>query len=125
MVCEDGGFLGVGFDYNYSPTTAWLFKTDANGVVGWEEHPPMAEHFEAKVFPNPARDAVTIEMPENLPQNTELKLYDALGQLVLEQQIAKGMQQVQISLKGLEHGVYFFELVNDEVVIGNGKVVKE
>jgi hypothetical protein len=123
LVCEDDGFLGVGFDYNYSPSTAWMFKTDANGTIGWEK--TAAELVEAKVYPNPATDYVTIELPENLPQNAELKLYNALGQMVFQRSLNKGEKAIKLDLKGFEIGAYFFEIIGEDGVLGSGKFVKE
>jgi hypothetical protein len=124
MVCEDGGFLGVGY---YAPhnsnMTAWLFKTDANGTIGFEK--PVAELVEAKVFPNPAADFVTIEIPENLPQNAELKLYNALGQLVFQKSLNKGEKAIKLDLRVYKSGVYFFEVVGVDGVLGSGKFVRE
>jgi hypothetical protein len=116
--------MGVGY---YAPhnsnMTAWMFKTDANGTIGFEK--PVAELVEAKVFPNPAADFVTIEIPENLPQNAELKLYNALGQLVFQKSLNKGEKAIKLDLRVYKSGVYFFEVVGVDGVLGSGKFVRE
>ena len=126
MVCEDGGFLGVGFDYNYSPTTAWLFKTDANGVVGWEEHPPMAEHFEAKVYPNPAINFATLQYNCNY-SNMSYEIIDISGKVhrngAIEGQANSTVCEVLIPLNNLSPGQYQFIIKTGELTLWSEKMI--
>ena len=123
MLTDDGGFLGVGFYAGSSAWSAWMFKTDENGVIGFEK--TVAELVEAKVFPNPARDYTTIELSENLTNTAELKVYNTLGQLVLQRPLNKGEKAIKLDLKDFESGVYFFELIGKDGFLGSGKYVRE
>ena len=125
IITDDGGFMGVGFfsDQGGSGWTAWMFKTDENGVIGFEK--TVAELVEAKVFPNPARDNTTIELSEYLTNTAALKVYNSLGQLVLQRPLNKGEKAIKLDLKGFEAGVYFFEVVEEDGVLGSGKFVRE
>lgn len=127
MLCDDGGFLGVGFYKPQAgyPMAAWLFKTDANGVVGFESPKAKVESKKFKVYPNPAHDYTFIELSENLTYSTELKVYNALGEMVLQKNIPKAEKELKLDLKEFRPGIYFFELVGEDGVLGSGKFVKE
>ncbi|RLD45920.1 MAG: hypothetical protein DRI86_04655 [Bacteroidetes bacterium] len=127
MACDDGGFLGVGF---YSAqaggvSTAWMFKTDANGLVGWESPKPKGKSEIFKVWPNPARDYVNIEFAKNLKQESEIIIYNSLGQRVKTLILQKQQLEKEIHLQGFKTGIYYFELRANNSIIGTGKFIKE
>ncbi len=68
IVCDDGGFMGVGFlsDQGGSGWTAWMFKTDSNGVVGFENPKEKGKSEKLKVWPNPSKDYTTISITQTL-----------------------------------------------------------
>ena len=125
IITDDGGFMGVGYQffYNTGKVMAWLFKTDANGTIGWQS--PPAEPSEVRAFPNPARDAVHIRLPAGLPTGTHISVYNAVGQLVARKPVGKGQPIYTLDLQGLKPGLYFFDLSAEGVVIGSGKLAKE
>lgn len=59
------------------------------------------------IYPNPARDKVQFE----LEQKAVVRLYSALGQLLLEEALEAGLQT--IDLVGLSEGIYFVEVVSE------------
>jgi serine protease AprX len=73
------------------------------------------------IFPNPSSDYITISSPDNLFGNT-LKLYNNLGQLVLEERINNKSQKV--SLQYLSNGIYYYNISSKEKVI-QGKIIKK
>jgi hypothetical protein len=54
-----------------------------------------------KIFPNPANSYVIVEVKNQM----SIELYNSLGQLIRERDLANG--QNQVSLSGLSKGVYF------------------
>ena len=63
IVTDDGGFMGVGFLWSQMAgvnDAAWMFKTDANGVVGWESPKAQSRDKHFKLYPNPALDYTTL-----------------------------------------------------------------
>ncbi|MEM9820960.1 MAG: T9SS type A sorting domain-containing protein, partial [Bacteroidota bacterium] len=78
-------------------------------------------------FPNPFGEQLYVNL--NLNQaliNVELRLVNALGQLVLQQdhaELAAGQHQM-IFDQQVEEGFYFLQLYADEVELGSSKVVK-
>ncbi len=70
------------------------------------------------VYPNPASEYATIKIPEDFNnENFSLRMYDISGKLISEQP-GKG-NQVTVSVKGFDRGMYFVELKT-----GSGKVFK-
>jgi hypothetical protein len=125
IITEDGGFMGVGFfsDQNGPGWTAWMFKTDDNGTIGWES--PKFEGSRLKVFPNPARDYTIIELPESLKNTATLKVYNSPGQLVFQKILNKGKKTIKLDVRGFDTGVYFFEIMGEGGVMGSSRFVRE
>ncbi|MFK8055965.1 MAG: CotH kinase family protein [Saprospiraceae bacterium] len=62
------------------------------------------------VFPNPVRDVLTIELEEALTANTTLRVFNGLGQVVQEQQLAIGDTRTTMSVYSLTTGMYVIQL---------------
>jgi len=124
IVTDDGGFMGVGFwsDQNGPGWTAWMFKTDSNGVVGFESS--NFERSKLKVYPNPASSYINFELPKNLKQKSTLTIFNALGQEVYSSKISTSSSTYNLNLKSFKAGVYFYELYSDGKVLGKGKFLK-
>ncbi len=71
------------------------------------------------VYPNPARNIITIKMTDDRLQNTELVVLNAKGSILLKQKIQSTNQQLNIS--NLSQGIYFIRFANGEVQ----KLIKE
>ncbi len=128
LLCDDGGFMGVGFfssEWASVNDAAWMFKTDANGVIGWETPKPNADIEKIKVWPNPASEFVNIKFNESLQQNAEIIIYNSLGKEVKRERILKNKISLKLEIDNLENGVYFYEVVGEKGIIGKGKFVKE
>ena len=126
MICDDGGFLGVGF---YSAqagavSSAWMFKTDKNGVVGWESSTPLSSP-EIKIWPNPAHNYTTLSLSKPLNQESKLIIYNTLGQKVKSIGLQKNISQIEISLLDFQKGIYYFEILTNNKIIGTGRIIKE
>ncbi|WP_298903139.1 S8/S53 family peptidase [uncultured Psychroserpens sp.] len=61
------------------------------------------DFFEFKVFPNPASDVLTIQIPSG-NENTILRIYDILGKQVLEKQMSESSSPLDVS--SMSSGVY-------------------
>ncbi len=125
LVCDDGGFLGVGYIWpTNANNAAWLFKTDSNGTIGWDTSTPLSDQ-EMKIWPNPAKSFINIEFNQSLIKSAQLLVYNSLGQLVLQKKLSKGEKNIKLKLEGLKSGVYFIEVRNTDGVFGGGKLVVE
>jgi len=127
LLCDDGGFMGVGFfssEWASVNDAAWIFKTDSNGVVGWELPKAKGNSKKIKVWPNPASEIVNIEIKERLKRDGDIIIYNSLGMKVKKVSIISGKTNYKIQVDDLETGVYFYEIIGDEKIIGSGKFIK-
>ncbi|MCF8253109.1 MAG: T9SS type A sorting domain-containing protein [Bacteroidia bacterium] len=69
-----------------------------------------------KVFPNPSKELITIELPKEIL--FEISLIDAQGRTVMEKQNSKGNSYI-LNLSDLREGIYFIRLED----ITNGHVL--
>lgn len=90
-------------------TTTMTLLTEANPIV---------------VFPNPVRDNMTLQCEVCEQDKVDFMLYNAMGQLVLEKKLNR-LKEQEIYLKGLERGVYFYNVSTKRQLIGSGKLLKE
>ena len=83
----------------------------------------VAEHKQTtpkwKMYPNPAANEFTITL-KNIDK-ANLKVYDMLGKLVLEEVIENGAQQIQTH--SLKAGTYLIKLQNGEQFFGTSSLV--
>lgn len=66
-------------------------------------------------FPNPATGITTIPL-SNIENAMQLEVVDLTGRVVLNQEIAKGAESVQINTLNLENGLYMYRIVNGSSV---------
>jgi OOP family OmpA-OmpF porin len=89
---------------------------ECDSLIGIEENP-----FEkTKIYPNPAQDFVSIDLPKNISQ-AQLSIYNLTGQLVLQKQIIQPNQTIPITELG--NGIYIFVVESEDRVVGRERVV--
>jgi hypothetical protein len=79
-----------------------------------------------KVYPNPAKDIVNIELNENLPVSG-LKIINTTGQLIYEDQLFNLNQGSIITIPlNMNSGVYYLQITNqDGQAITTRKLIKQ
>ncbi len=60
------------------------------------------------VYPNPANQIVTINLPSVKNQSSEVKVFDAIGKEILSTRVAGGNSTIDVSK--LDKGIYFIQL---------------
>jgi hypothetical protein len=73
------------------------------------------------VYPNPAKDKVMIELPENTVGT--LALFDMNGKIIRRQSVNGNINTIDIDF--LSAGAYILRLVQDGVASAGVKIVKE
>jgi len=113
-----------------------------NVYVGIEEPFKSPETTRLKVYPNPAGDHITIEMPKylvvtntssNIPsttvyhqwKSTLLEVYDLSGKKVFEKEIPRNETELNLDVSNWRKGMYVFRLLYNSKEVGNQKVVVE
>ena len=75
------------------------------------------------LYPNPASTHFTVNVHENhLIENTQLNLYNPLGQRV--QQAVLNATQINIAIDQLPSGIYHYQISNGDKIVKTGKVIK-
>jgi PKD repeat protein len=122
-----GSQMNPGVTYHYS-----VEVTDTNGCsgkaginvycsgVGIEKE----EQEQWKVFPNPANEQLTIELPKAMQEEAVLKLYNPGGAIVRRYEWPRQDKTHRLSLKGLSNGIYWLELDDGRQTLRK-KVVKQ
>ena len=78
---------------------------------------------ELQVFPNPFQTEFSLVMNDYYPKNAQLIIYDALGRNTHQQRIYQGWNTVDGVV--WRSGIYFYELWDGGMKLGNGKVIKQ
>ena len=77
-----------------------------------------------EIYPNPFSCFATIEFQNIENKSNYFKMYNSKGQLVKQiNNITNG--QIKIDRVGLDNGIYFFQLLNDNKIIKSGKLLIE
>ena len=73
-----------------------------------------------KIFPNPAHDILNVSITKS---NTNIKLFDVVGNLVQVQPLNKDQNNI-INLSEFQNGVYLYEISENSVTLTTGKFIK-
>jgi hypothetical protein len=69
-----------------------------------------------EVYPNPAKSVMRVRYPWSAEEQTDIKIFDVSGTLVKEEKVTSAQshkQEIKISLKGINPGIYFLRLGKD------------
>ncbi len=107
-------FLSVGIEMLKTPSVVNQIINNSyqwfNGTFSVHEFDAaMANVFLGQNYPNPGSGNTIIPVG-NLESTMTLQVTDALGRVLLEQKVEKGMQQVSVNVASLEAGMYFYRL---------------
>jgi signal peptidase I len=58
----------------------------------------------------------------NIPQHTKILIYDSVGDLIIHKKIFYGQNKIEPA----DHpsGIYFYQILENEMSISNGKMIK-
>ena len=77
----------------------------------------------AVVYPNPAKNTLTVKLQNNLKIAGELKVVDVVGRIVLQQKISALQNNIQVDVKALPAGRYFVSINNRDILINESFVI--
>lgn len=101
-------------------TLFYVTASAANGNELWkysittDTREPQSQPQIGAVSPNPASDFIRVTLEENTVEPTVLRLFDALGRVVLEQTLDTGATTVELSTQRLTPGQYVLQLQNEK-----------
>ncbi|MCX6197595.1 MAG: T9SS type A sorting domain-containing protein [Bacteroidetes bacterium] len=108
------------YDIGYYYLDDVCVSTDSftcNVPVGIQE-PKQNE--QVSIYPNPFSNQLSLVVPNN--EETTLRVYDMLGQQVLQNTF---INSTTLNTASLARGIYFYELRNEKNVMKKGKLIKE
>lgn len=76
---------------------------------------PSLETVDVSVFPNPAKEIVTVQLSKNSAQAVTIELYDVPGKRICT--LETGQSIAQLKLNGLSSGLYFLKIQVDKQTI--------
>ena len=119
-ISSDGSTIIVGGPGdNNDIGAAWIYSTQASGFEEINKINAVLD-----IYPNPTSGTFTLSYNSQLSiLNSQLKIYDVLGQEVYTQSITNP-NQTTITVSQLSNGVYFYKLTNNKETY-RGKFVKE
>jgi Secretion system C-terminal sorting domain len=94
-----------------------LKETDADGVYAYSViiSIDFKNDGAALVYPNPARDLITIHLPSS-PKASVLSFYDAQGKLVMKQRVESNTTVQQMDITKLAAGIYYVTVQQEKAV---------
>ena len=129
------GVSGSMFDPSMSGTGTFnimYYYTDANNCSNSASQPAsvslctgIAEAFNASaiaIYPNPAKDAIYVNLNTLSLDNTTIELYDAIGKLVVSQKVVDTISTLLIS--DLAKGIYSIRIITDSHQVVK-RIIKE
>lgn len=123
----DGGYILCGSVSNQPQNKAWIVKTDSLGCVSsgcgsviTDEYDLSANTNQLRVVPNPARDYVDIEVPENVDKEYFVQIQDITGKIILELKVC-GYERIDVS--PYEGGIYIINLLLNSNMLSSKKLV--
>ncbi|MCR9155572.1 MAG: T9SS type A sorting domain-containing protein [Bacteroidetes bacterium] len=131
---QDGGMLFAGYflDRNGSGANMWLVKTDSLGCdtpgcqnIGLEERIAL-EQSRIQLYPNPAKDAVSLSFGSSIVQNHKdvtIQLFNLQGKLIRSQVLQLDLLELSLELSDVPKGVYSVEVLSDGKKIGYSKLL--
>jgi hypothetical protein len=75
------------------------------------------------IYPNPSFGFVKIILTTQFVNNSSIAIYDALGKLILTQELGSEINTLNIS--ELKNGMYTYKVLNNSNVVKIGKIVKQ
>ena len=77
---------------------------------------------EIKVYPNPTKGTIHLELNRETESNREFLLYDMTGKFVTSYLIPKGQKRVNFNIVTLQSGIYYYKCKLEEGT-SNGKII--
>jgi pectate lyase len=102
---------------NYSSTGYTNLEDYLNGLTGNVSVPTTGGQAAASIsiYPNPARDQITLLLPDAITEGTAT-IYDVNGKQLLVNKVAKGVKQSLFDVSALPTGTYFIVYRNGQSV---------
>lgn len=117
---ESLGFVsGYKQDEAHNSSPAFFKYMEISGVEEWQQN---ALSF--VVFPNPAKDKFKVQSLMFEVGRATVEIYDLNGKKLIEKQIPKGTEIIEIDVSSLENGVYFCRIWSKEYSVTKKLIIQ-
>lgn len=108
------------YDLNCQTVTRSIFKVGPSSSVNtvFTDNPNIS------ISPNPFNDVITIQMDNRKNKIYSLRIYNIMGQKVQQVESIIAEQKI-IDSRSLGSGIYLLQLIQDNIIIGQKKLIKE
>lgn len=130
---SSGSIVAGGFVRKAEPELhdeAWLIKYSVNGCVGpadcatVSDESPVGQSTQPKVYPNPFSKNLSISVSGEMNiGDAEFILLNVFGQEVAKKELYGG--STEITVEGLPIGIYFWQIWQKRILLGQDKLVKD
>jgi len=96
-----------------------IIKVTINNITGVNE---ISLDNSIKIYPNPAKDFITIDFVNTNKSETYIEIYNILGNLKEKKQVISVSEKINIS--DYERGIYFIKIINESDTIMKKIVVE-
>lgn len=125
-VLPDGGIIACGeSQIPNQGQHGWILRLDSNGcevencVVGIDEL-MKEKKGEVKIYPNPARDYVTIEYA-GFENDGLVEIVDVYGRIITTNQTIADKTRVEINTSGFSSGLYIVRVIGNNTMKEKGR----
>jgi hypothetical protein len=94
-------------------------------TMGIQNHPALAELTNLKVYPNPAKDNITVDIYASFgkaPANSVLSVTDISGKIIFKEKLQQ-QNTMNINTSAFTSGVYFISIKSKDELIAKSKFV--
>lgn len=85
---------------------------------------PASEKQELRIYPNPTRNTLYVDLGEESAANGMLEISDINGRVVYTENLSPGSEKFQLDIANLERGVYILQWIESGQRRGMAKIVK-
>ncbi len=111
----------VVFIQNESTREVYQAAMDTRAVLTGSDPFPVNTAFH--IFPNPAKDLLTIQFATSTAEEIKLELISTAGTLVYSSQWPAGKSSIELPVSMLAPGLYMLRISTGEGVLGNSKIM--
>jgi len=129
-ILSSGSVVAGGLGTLSTQFVGWVVKVSADGCLDTifcntvpTLEPPLAKDDWLKVWPNPADEAIQLEMPPDIFSGAAVTVYNLQGQTALRQVVAENQRAVTLQTASLPGGVYFVEVRSGRGAVARKKIV--
>lgn len=106
-----------------------MFGEYTFGIMDWTvgiKPAGASEDISMKVYPNPSKDYVTIDLYASfmkIPENAQLVITDATGKLIHKEKIGRKENKINVNTVGFANGIYFVSVRSNNSLIAKSKFI--